>query len=72
LERWQSTRRFLPQSSIGKAVSYALGQWDSLEVYLQDAQIEIDNNLDGANEVRQAARLGRANQGNNFIHMFWG
>jgi hypothetical protein len=45
LERWQSTRRFLPQSSIGKAVSYALGQWESLEVYLQDAQIEIDNNL---------------------------
>jgi hypothetical protein len=40
LERWQKARRFLPQSSMGKAVSYALGQWESLEIYLQDAQIE--------------------------------
>jgi transposase len=57
LERWQSTRRFLPQSSIGKAISYALGQWESLEVYLQDAQIEIDNNL-VENAIRPTA-LGK-------------
>ena len=59
LERWQSTRRFLPQSSIGKAISYALGQWESLEVYLQDAQIEIDNNL-VENAIRPTA-LGKKN-----------
>jgi transposase len=57
LERWQSTRRFLPQSSMGKAVSYALGQWESLEVYVQDAQIEIDNNL-VENAIRPTA-LGK-------------
>jgi hypothetical protein len=45
------------QSSIGKAVSYALGQWESLEVYLQDAQIEIDNNL-VENAIRPTA-LGK-------------
>jgi transposase len=30
---------------MGKAVSYALTQWDSLEVYLHEPGIEIDNNL---------------------------
>jgi transposase len=59
LERWQQTRRFLPQSSIGKALSYAMGQWESLEVYLQDAQIEIDNNL-VENAIRPTA-LGKKN-----------
>jgi transposase len=59
LERWQKARRFLPQSSMGKAVSYALGQWESLEIYLQDAQIEIDNNL-VENAIRPTA-LGKKN-----------
>jgi transposase len=38
-------------------VSYALGQWESLEIYLQDAQIEIDNNL-VENAIRPTA-LGK-------------
>jgi transposase len=59
LERWHRTRRFLPQSSMGKAISYALGQWEALEVYLQDAQIEIDNNL-VENAIRPTA-LGKKN-----------
>jgi transposase len=59
LERWHTNRRFLPQSSMGKAISYALGQWESLEVYLQDAQIEIDNNL-VENAIRPTA-LGKKN-----------
>ena len=44
---------------MGKAVSYALGQWESLEVYLQEAQIEIDNNL-VENAIRPTA-LGKKN-----------
>jgi transposase len=59
LEQWRKTRRFLPQSSMGKAISYALGQWESLEIYLQDAQIEIDNNL-VENAIRPTA-LGKKN-----------
>ena len=59
LERWQKAGRFLPQSSMGQAISYALGQWQSLEIYLQDAQIEIDNNL-VENAIRPTA-LGKKN-----------
>ena len=45
LTAWQSRGHILPQSSLGKAISYTLGQWASLAVYLQDGTIEIDNNL---------------------------
>jgi len=59
LQRWYLTRRFLPKGSMGKAVSYALGQWESLEVYLQEPEIEIDNNL-VENAIRPTA-LGKKN-----------
>jgi len=35
----------LPQSPLGKAVSYALSEWDVLNRYLEDGRLEIDNNL---------------------------
>ena len=44
LALWQKNRRILPQNSLGKAISYALGQWESLAIYVQDGTIEIDNN----------------------------
>jgi hypothetical protein len=44
---------------MGKAVSYALTQWDSLEVYLQEPGIEIDNSL-VENAIRPTA-LGKKN-----------
>lgn len=34
-----------PQSLIGKAISYTLGQWPRLEKYLKDGRIRMDNNL---------------------------
>ena len=37
--------RYLPQSNLGKAISYAMGQWTDLQVYLYNGSIEIDNNL---------------------------
>ncbi len=37
--------RYLPQSNLGKAISYAMGQWTDLQVYLHNGFIEIDNNL---------------------------
>ena len=37
--------RYLPQSNLGKAISYAMGQWVDLQVYLHSGAIEIDNNL---------------------------
>jgi transposase len=59
LQRWYITRRFLPKSSMGKAVNYALGQWESLEVYLKEPAIEIDTNL-VENAIRPTA-LGKKN-----------
>jgi hypothetical protein len=38
-------RPSLPQSPLGKAVTYALGEWNALNSYLQDGRVEIDNNL---------------------------
>jgi hypothetical protein len=59
LQRWFLTWRFLPKSSMGKALSYALGQWESLEVYLKEPAIEIDTNL-VENAIRPTA-LGKKN-----------
>ena len=42
---------------MGQAVSYALGQWESLQVYLREPKIEIDNNL-VENAIRPTA-LGK-------------
>ena len=44
---------------MGQAVSYALGQWESLQVYLREPKIEIDNNL-VENAIRPTA-LGKKN-----------
>lgn len=37
--------RHLLQSLMGKAISYALGQWSGLAIYLRDGRVELDNNL---------------------------
>jgi transposase len=34
-----------PKSLLGKAISYALNEWNKLLVYLEDGRIPIDNNL---------------------------
>ena len=59
LQRWYIKRRFLPKSTMGQAVGYALGQWESLQVYLREPEIEIDNNL-VENAIRPTA-LGKKN-----------
>lgn len=59
LLRLKSSGRYLPQSLFGGAIDYALGQWPTLEVYLNDGRIEIDNNL-VENAIRPTA-LGKKN-----------
>ena len=59
---WSGSRaagRHLPQSLLGIAMDYALGQWRTLEVYLDDGRVEIDNNL-VENAIRPTA-LGKKN-----------
>jgi transposase len=51
--------RQLPQSLLGKAIDYALGQWPMLIVYLNDGRVEIDNNL-VENAIRPTA-IGKKN-----------
>jgi transposase len=59
LIRLKSTGRYLPQSLLGGAIDYALGQWPTLQVYLDDGRVEIDNNL-VENAIRPTA-LGKKN-----------
>jgi hypothetical protein len=51
LVRLKSSGRHLPQSLLGQAIDYALGQWTTLEIYLGDGRIEIDNNLSTAKQI---------------------
>ena len=53
----------LPQTKLGKACKYALGQWEAMEHYLENGQIEIDNNA-CERSIRPVA-IGRK----NWIHL---
>lgn len=39
----QSTK-ITPQSTLGKAITYCLNQWDKLITFLEDGNLELDNN----------------------------
>lgn len=49
----------LPKSSLGKAVRYALNQWDELSVFLSDGAIPMDNNV--TEGELQRLTIGRKN-----------
>jgi hypothetical protein len=49
----------LPQSPLGKAIKYALAEWEPLNCYLRDGRLEIDNNLT-ENAIRPSA-VGKKN-----------
>jgi transposase len=51
--------RHLPQSALGRAITYALDQWPALERFLADGRLEIDNNL-CENAIRPTA-IGKKN-----------
>ena len=61
LGRWLYTQRqqVLPQSPIGQAIEYTIPLWESLQNYLKDGSLHIDNNLI-ENTIRPVA-LGRKN-----------
>jgi transposase len=59
LVRLKIKKRYLPQSSLGKAIDYALGQWSGLGVFLENGRVEIDNNL-VENAIRPTA-IGKKN-----------
>lgn len=55
----KASGRHLPQSLLGQAIDYTLSQWSTLEVYLHDGRVEVDNNL-VENAIRPTA-LGKKN-----------
>jgi transposase len=57
LERW--AHEVLPKSPIGKAVTYAVNQWEALNRYLENGILSIDNNL--SERVIKLVALGRKN-----------
>ena len=57
LESEQS--QVLPKSPIGEAFRYTLNQWDALQVYLQDGDLSIDNNV--SERMMKIPALGRKN-----------
>jgi transposase len=63
LQRWcqrlQNTRRYLPQSNMGKALHYFTAHWSELTRFLEDGRLEIDNNL-VENAIRPTA-VGKKN-----------
>ena len=59
LLKLKASGRHLPQSPLGSAIDYALGQWRTLEIYLGDGRVEIDNNL-VENAIRPTA-IGKKN-----------
>jgi len=56
---FKASPQHLPQSLLGQAVEYALCQWPTLGVYLNDGRVEIDNNL-VENAIRPTA-VGKKN-----------
>jgi transposase len=61
LGKWLHAQRqqVLPKSPIGKAIEYVTPLWESLQNYLYDGKLKIDNNL-VENSIRPVA-LGRKN-----------
>ena len=59
LIRLKRSGRYLPQSPLGQAIDYTLGQWPTLEICLNDGRIELDNNL-VENAIRPTA-IGKKN-----------
>ena len=45
LLRMKGSGRYLPSTDMAKAIDYALGNWESLGVYLADGRVEVCNNL---------------------------
>lgn len=55
----QQAAAVLPQSALGEAIGYTLKQWESLNLFLEDGDIPLDNNRT-EHALRQQV-LGRVN-----------
>jgi hypothetical protein len=51
--------RALPKSQFGKAINYALNQWEALLLYAGDGRLQIDNNT--SERTLRPCAIGRKN-----------
>jgi len=51
--------RVLPKSPMGKAITYALNQWEALNRYIDDPILDIDNNI--SERILRMVVIGRKN-----------
>jgi transposase len=62
LRRWcthlEKSRRYLPQSNMGKALSYFTGHWEELTRFLEDGRLEI---LQGVENAIRPTAVGKKN-----------
>ena len=49
----------MPKSQFGKAINYALNQWEALLLYASDGRLEIDNN--SSERTLRPCAIGRKN-----------
>ena len=59
IQNWALTTEVLPQSSLGKAISYMGDIWHGLQAFLDDPRIAIDNN--GTERALRGVVVGRKN-----------
>jgi transposase len=59
IHTWAVTTPALPESGLGKAIAYMGGIWDGLQVFLDHADIAIDNNA--TERALRGVVLGRKN-----------
>jgi transposase len=59
IQDWALATSALPQSGLGKAIAYMGGIWDGLRVFLDDANVAIDNNA--TERALRGVVLGRKN-----------
>jgi transposase len=61
IHRWLDAKQaeHPPRSALGRAIAYALKQWDALVRFLDDASLPLDNNA--AERALRVAALGRKN-----------
>lgn len=59
IQQWALEQRALPESGLGKAISYMSGLWPGLVRFLDDPRIPIDNN--GSERALRGPVVGRKN-----------
>jgi transposase len=61
LRRWLERHRegYPPKGPLGKAISYALDNWEELQVFLSDVNVPVDNNA--SERALRIVALGRKN-----------